>query len=103
MAGSLDIMQRCYGGIVTRDDMLSIDPQLPDALTRLTFSIRYRGQALTFDLTHQELKVTARHSSVNAIKIEFKRRVYELEAGGSLTFSLRPQSKKKPRGKHAAA
>src|SRR5262249_10515104 len=33
MAGTVDIVQRCYTGIVTRNDVLWINPCLPDALT----------------------------------------------------------------------
>ena len=43
MAGTVDIVQRCYTGIVMKDDILWLDPMLPKALIRLSFSVRYRG------------------------------------------------------------
>ena len=42
MAGTLDLIQRCYTGIELRDDELWFNPVLPDELTRLSFLVRYR-------------------------------------------------------------
>lgn len=104
MAGTLDIVQRCYAGIVTRDDVLWLEPQLPDALTRLSFSLRYRGQALTFVITQKEMKISARHSSAQPIKIGFQKEIHELNAGETLEFALRKTtSKRKPRRSSEAA
>src|SRR5438067_3920639 len=67
MAGTIDMVQRCYTGIVTRNEVLWLDPQLPDALIRLSFSLHYRDQALHFDICHETMHVTARHSTAKPI------------------------------------
>lgn len=90
MAGAIDIVQRCYTGIETREGVLWLNPQLPGALTRLSFSLHYRDQALNFDITQTKMKVTARHSSALPIKIGFKGEIYELNAGESKEFNLMP-------------
>lgn len=44
MAGVVDLVQRCYVGIETRDDTLWLDPELPDELAGLEFDLYYRGR-----------------------------------------------------------
>jgi beta-phosphoglucomutase family hydrolase len=81
MAGTVDIVQRCYTGISMRDDILWIDPKLPEALVRLSFTLHYRDQSLHFDLNHDRTQICARHSSAHPIKIGYKDQVFELNAG----------------------
>ena len=81
MAGTVDLVQRCITGLVTRDDVLWIDPLVPKPLQRISFSLRYRGQSLTFDITHAQTKITAWHSSAEPIKIGFQDKVFTLNAG----------------------
>ena len=88
MAGTVDIVQRCFTGIVMRADVLWIDPALPKPLLRLSFKVHYRGQSLSFDIGSESLKVSAWHSSAKPIKIGFQEKVYELNAGESKIFQL---------------
>lgn len=57
MAGTVDLVQRGYTGIVTRGDTLWLNPRLPDGLACLRLTIRYRGLALDLEM--------ARFSSLN--------------------------------------
>lgn len=88
MAGTVDIVQRCYTGITMRDDVLWLDPMLPEELLRLSFTLHYRGQSLNFDIHRNQLKITARHSSANPIKIGYKDQVHELNAGENVSIEL---------------
>ena len=89
MAGTVDIVQRCYTGIVMREDVLWLDPMLPEPLIRLSFRLRYRGQSLGFDIHHDKMQICARHSSARPIKIGYAKQVYELNAGETKIFSLK--------------
>lgn len=89
MAGTVDIVQRCYPGITTRDDILHFDPQLPSQLVRLSFTLNYRGQSLKIDLHHGQLKVEARHSTAMPIKIGCKEEVVTLNSGDCKVFEFR--------------
>jgi beta-phosphoglucomutase family hydrolase len=89
MAGTVDIVQRCYTGIVTRDEVLWFDPVLPKALIRLSFTARYRGQSLRIDINHEHLKVHARHMSANEISIGFGEEIFKLKAGDTKIIELR--------------
>jgi trehalose/maltose hydrolase-like predicted phosphorylase len=88
MAGTVDIVQRCYTGIVTKENVLWIDPHLPKPLLRLSFSINYQGQSLSFDMHHDKVHVQARYCSAKPIKIGYCKNVFELNAGESKTIML---------------
>ena len=42
MAGSVDLVQRCYAGVDTRGGVLRFDPAIPEELGSLTFSVQYQ-------------------------------------------------------------
>jgi len=43
MAGSVDLMQRCFSGIETRGDRIILSPHWPETLGVLCIPILYRG------------------------------------------------------------
>lgn len=88
MAGTVDIVQRCYPGITTRDDVLWFEPRMPSQLVRLSFTMQYRGQSLVVDLHHGQLKVQARHSTDMPIKIGYNKKVFTLNSGDCRIFEL---------------
>lgn len=88
MAGTVDIVQRCYTGIVTRGDILWINPRLPESLTRLSFNLHYRNQALDFEITQEQATITAHPSGALPIQIGFKDTVYPFRAGDTKIFPL---------------
>jgi trehalose/maltose hydrolase-like predicted phosphorylase len=55
MAGTVDLVQRCWTGLGARGDALHLDPRLPGELTELRFPITYRGRSLQVTLTHERL------------------------------------------------
>lgn len=61
MAGSIDIVQRCFLGIETREDILHLDPVLPDGVRRLRARLYYRRHILDVEADHETLRV---HSAV---------------------------------------
>ncbi|MEU7834844.1 glycosyl hydrolase family 65 protein [Nonomuraea sp. NPDC049129] len=77
MAGTLDLLQRCYLGLEPRPDGLHLNPLLPDRLGVLSLSIRFRGHQLLIDADH-------RQAHINGVE--------------SLTFpaNLSPDGKEKP-------
>jgi beta-phosphoglucomutase family hydrolase len=89
MAGTVDIVQRCYTGIVTRKDVLWLDPMLPKQLVRLSFRMHYRGQSLSLDIHQDQMKIQASYSSASPIKFGYRKKVYELNAGETKVIALR--------------
>ena len=49
MAGTVDLLQRCFGGVETRGDVLHLNPYWPAELGPLEFSLRYREHRLQAD------------------------------------------------------
>lgn len=59
MAGSLDLLQRCFAGVETRGDVLYLDPYWPEELGVLAFTVRYRQHTLTLRITGRQVRVSA--------------------------------------------
>jgi trehalose/maltose hydrolase-like predicted phosphorylase len=51
MAGTIDLLQRCYPGLATHDGVLHLDPEVPDELGSLAFDLLYRGHVLHLEFT----------------------------------------------------
>lgn len=58
MAGTVDLMQRCYGGVLVLGDALRIDPKLPDALDELEMRVRYVEHCLSIRVERAKVAVT---------------------------------------------
>lgn len=57
MAGTVDMVLRCYAGLETRSDMLRLHPVLPPELPRAAFEIVYRGQPISVELTREQVRL----------------------------------------------
>lgn len=90
MAGTVDIMQRCYTGLETRGGVLWLDPILPEDLKGLQFGMGYRRQWLKVEITQEQLRISAYRSNAPPIKIGFRDEVIELKPGDSREFRLEP-------------
>jgi alpha,alpha-trehalase len=88
MAGTIDLLQRGYTGIVTRHGVLWFNPCLPEGVKRLRMHIRYRGHPLDVELTPEKLRITSRPSSQRPIRIGFDHEVHELEEDSFKEFAL---------------
>ena len=89
MAGTVDLIQRCYTGLETRGGILRFDPNLPDELTDIRFNIRYRRNWIAVRITHEKLTAGSRKCDAPAVKVGVSDDVRVLEPGGSLDFRLK--------------
>lgn len=89
MAGTVDIIQRCYTGIVTRGNVLWLNPCLPDSLTRMRFRLHYRKQSLDVTLSHKMLQIGARPGKTESIRVGVDGKIHTLKAGETLQIQLR--------------
>ncbi|WP_378731074.1 beta-phosphoglucomutase family hydrolase [Nocardia brasiliensis] len=69
MAGTADMVLRCYGGVETRHDVLRLHPVLPTELPQASFTLNYRGQPLTITLTHTRVTVRLHPSAAAPIRV----------------------------------
>jgi alpha,alpha-trehalase len=88
MAGTVDLVQRGYTGIVTRGDVLWLNPRLPQELQCLRLAVRYRGLTLELRVTHEALEVHARASNAAPIALGVVEEVHTLKAGETRRFAL---------------
>jgi len=89
MAGTVDLAQRCYTGLETREDVLWLSPGLPEGLDGLDFAVRYRGHwGIHLHVTPEVLQVLVAGSDAAPVKVGFKGEVVEIEPGGMREFPL---------------
>jgi len=92
MAGTVDIVQRGYTGLVARDDCLWFDPALPDELKRLEFDLRYRDHRIRVEVTPDRLRLTTRPGAAAPIRVGLGTVVVELRPGTTTEWPLGPAS-----------
>ncbi|MFC1893686.1 trehalose-phosphatase [Chloroflexota bacterium] len=88
MAGTVDVIQRCYTGIETRQDRLQLNPYLPSDLKEMRFDILYRQHWIDLIINHNRLTLKARPGVATPIRISFRDEVIELKAGDTLELDL---------------
>lgn len=87
MAGSVDLMQRCFTGLETRNDRLVLSPSWPESLGVLSFPIHYRGHHLYIRVSGRNVEVSVDPRPAPPVVIECRGRVVELATGSKTRFS----------------
>jgi trehalose/maltose hydrolase-like predicted phosphorylase len=88
MAGTVDIVQRCLGGLEARRDVLWFSPALPPEVTQLRFSVHYRGHRLQIDITDERIRVTGRPGPTMPITLGFRGSTFRLKPGETAEFPM---------------
>jgi len=89
MAGTVDMVQRCYTGIEARDDILWFDPCLPDKINEMDLRVRFRGRWISVYLTKELLKLRFDESRSESLSLGFRGQVYSLTVEKPLEFELK--------------
>jgi len=84
MAGSIDLLQRCFTGLETRDDRLIVGPQWPEALGPIEFPLVYRGQRLHLRISGQAGALTSEAGNVGPIVVECRGYAHQLLPGHTI-------------------
>jgi trehalose/maltose hydrolase-like predicted phosphorylase len=93
MAGTLDVMQRCYAGTHVRGDVLYFDPRLPGQLDGLSFPIQFREAPIMVTVTGEHLTLAVHPESVSRpVRAGVPGDVRELRAGDRAVFGLSPDA-----------
>ena len=88
MAGTVDILQRCYSGLETREGIIRFDPRLPAELTRLRFDIDYRHHWINVDIDKDRLRLSSQPQDIHPIRVGYKDDIRVFEPGTTLEFKL---------------
>jgi alpha,alpha-trehalase len=88
MAGTLDLLQRCYLGIETRDDVLWFNPLLPTEVRSLTLDLRYRRRWMKLAVANGEFTVEVQDWGDGTVRVGLGGKVIELHPGDRRQLGL---------------
>lgn len=88
MAGSVDLLVRCYTGLETRADALWFHPLLPAELDSLRFIIVYRSHRLTVSITRRSLRLDSAAGEASPVRVMVEGQPVLLHTGESRIFAL---------------
>ncbi|HSO94220.1 MAG TPA: glycosyl hydrolase family 65 protein, partial [Candidatus Dormibacteraeota bacterium] len=91
MAGTLDMLQRCYTGLEARSGVLWINPALPDELPSLSLELLYRGHWISLHITREWLRVASQPCAASPIPIGVRGAIHQVSAGTVQEFTLSPR------------
>ena len=86
MAGSIDLLQRCFTGLETRSDRLILNPMWPESLGALRMPIHYRGYRLHLTIIGRSVEISIDPTDHRPIDIECHGRLQTLTPGTSVRF-----------------
>ncbi|MFR9749648.1 trehalose-phosphatase [Nocardia sp. 004] len=88
MAGSIDLLQRCFTGLEIRRDRLIFCPQWPAALGALSFPMIYRGHRLMVRISDGGVEISADPGISPPIEIICRDRTVRLAAGNTVRLPM---------------
>ena len=88
MAGTVDLIQRCYTGIEIRDGHLWLNPALPEELKGLRIRVRFQDQTIELDISHELVRVRAISPQTEAIRLHVDSELVSLETRETLEVKL---------------
>lgn len=88
MAGTVDMIQRCYTGLEIRGGILWLNPRLPREIKGFNMRVRYRGHWMWLHFTQHRVEVSFESGRSPRIQIGFIDKVYELGEGDCKEFLL---------------
>ena len=89
MAGTVDLLQRCFSGLELRDQRLHLNPYWPEPLSALEFSIWYQDHLLTIRITGRAAEVAAGPGLQRPVEVVCRGRTQLLESGSRVRFEGR--------------
>jgi alpha,alpha-trehalase len=88
MAGTVDLILRCYSGIESRGDVLWFNPSSPSELKSIRFSINYRGNWLDVNIDAKSISLHSRQGHGNPVNIAFTEGTFLLSPGDTKKLEL---------------
>ncbi|MHA6249160.1 glycoside hydrolase family 65 protein [Pontibacter sp. CAU 1760] len=88
MAGTVDLVQRSFTGLEIRDNVLWLNPVLPDNIDCLNFQVRYRSHWISLQFTRQKVMVKVDMGWQKTVEIGIKGEVHTFATGDHREFSI---------------
>ncbi len=89
MAGTVDMILRCYSGIVTRANTLWFNPRLPEEISSLNYCIEYRKSRVYVSISSKALKLEIQEDAREAVQIGFHKETFQMQPGEKRELKLR--------------
>jgi trehalose/maltose hydrolase-like predicted phosphorylase len=89
LAGAWTALVAGFGGLRDDEGILSLDPQLPEGISRLRFRLRWRGFRLIVDVDHARVSYVLRDGPDGALTIRHGGRHLTLSTQSPTTVALR--------------
>jgi trehalose/maltose hydrolase-like predicted phosphorylase len=89
MAGTVDMMQRCYLGMEMRDDVLFLNPQIPINIKNMRLRIRYRGDWIKIETSPEKFTVQLEKGWSGQVDISIRDERYTFKQGEVREFALK--------------
>lgn len=86
MAGTIDLVQRCYLGVEPRGNVLQLNPKLPAGLGSIKCSLRWRNQWLNIEASQACLTIRAEQSNTKPARVGLGDSVIGLGPGQTITL-----------------
>jgi alpha,alpha-trehalose phosphorylase len=97
LAGVWTALVAGFGGLRDHEGMLSFAPQLPDRITRLSFTVRWRGQLLGVDIEPDRATYTLRDGPDGSLAFRHDGRDVTVTTGMPLTEPIGKRTPMLPR------
>ena len=88
MAGTVDLVQRSFTGLEIRDNVLWLNPVLPEEISCLEFQLRYRSHWISLKVTHEKLLISIDKGWLKEVMIGVKGKVYTFTTGDRQEFEI---------------
>ncbi|HUX58164.1 MAG TPA: glycosyl hydrolase family 65 protein [Bacteroidales bacterium] len=89
MAGTVDLIHRCYTGLEIRDDELWLNHRLPMEIKDLKIQIRYRSHWIKLKIDQKKLRIDFEKGWDEPVKINVKGEKRVFKANGSAEYQLK--------------
>ena len=88
MAGTVDILQRCYTGLRFDNGLLAFHPCIPEGLKEMSIKVKYQGRWIDVCTTPDTMTIASDACESSPIQFRFGDEVYELYPGQKRTFRI---------------
>jgi trehalose/maltose hydrolase-like predicted phosphorylase len=89
MAGTLDIIQRCYMGLEIREGVLWLNPRIPHEMEEVKFQIRYRSHWIKLRVTQEIIQIDFENGWGDPVELNVQGNRRILKKSESLEFNLK--------------
>ncbi|MEQ8547586.1 MAG: glycosyl hydrolase family 65 protein [Cyclobacteriaceae bacterium] len=95
MAGSLNLVQRCYAGLETCDDALWIKPNLPLNIKEISIRLKYKNHWIRMNVNSEKIIISFEEGWSEKVKIGVIDEIYEFQKGVKREFSIKEHSEQR--------